>query len=136
MVAIEAQIVNVLIVGAGLSGLRAATDLHEAGLSYVVLEAMDRVGGKTLSVPPSAGSSARLDMGAAWINNSTQTEMFALSQKFGFDLIEQRSEGNALFQNAGGNISTVSHALPFPVSLQGHHCHIGSYECCQLTISR
>ncbi|KAM3523537.1 hypothetical protein NHJ13051_005043 [Beauveria bassiana] len=44
-----APFVNVIVVGAGLSGLRAATEIHDAGLSYVVLEAMDRVDGKTLS---------------------------------------------------------------------------------------
>ncbi|KAJ4198805.1 hypothetical protein NW767_008796 [Fusarium falciforme] len=39
----QPQKVQVVIVGAGLSGLRAATEIHAAGLSYVVLEAMDRV---------------------------------------------------------------------------------------------
>ncbi|KAJ0328441.1 hypothetical protein COL922a_013227 [Colletotrichum nupharicola] len=53
--------VDVVIVGAGLSGLCAAVDIHKSGLSYVVLEAMDRVGGKTLSVPDSPQEVADLD---------------------------------------------------------------------------
>ncbi|KAF4467255.1 Amine oxidase [Fusarium albosuccineum] len=82
--------VDVVVVGAGLSGLRAATQLHLAGLSYAVLEATDRVGGKTLSNPASSNVTGLVDMGAAWINDSNQSEMFALAEEFDFDLIVQR----------------------------------------------
>ena len=53
--------VDVVVVGAGLSGLQAAVDLRKAGLSVKVLEARDRVGGKTYS--PSAQRSI-CDVGA------------------------------------------------------------------------
>lgn len=42
---------DVVVVGAGLSGLRAALKVQAAGLSCIVVEAIDRVGGKTLTVP-------------------------------------------------------------------------------------
>ena len=62
---------DVVVVGAGLSGLQAALSFRQAGLTVKVIEARDRVGGKTLSVPCSDGR-GYADLGAAWLNNNTQ----------------------------------------------------------------
>src|SRR6478736_555277 len=48
--------VDVLVLGAGAAGLAAASTLHEAGASFRVLEARDRLGGRAYSVPVSDGS--------------------------------------------------------------------------------
>ena len=59
---------DVVIVGAGLAGLCAAKTLRAAGRSVTVVEARDRVGGRTLS--ESLGSDT-IDLGArrrkSWI---------------------------------------------------------------------
>jgi monoamine oxidase len=44
------MVVDVIVVGGGLSGMSAAYDVHKAGKTVLVLEARDRVGEKTCSV--------------------------------------------------------------------------------------
>lgn len=50
-----------------LDGLLATTEIHAPDVSYVVLEATGRVGGKILSVPPRADGKALIDVSAAWV---------------------------------------------------------------------
>ncbi|KAG9988084.1 hypothetical protein KCU72_g21520, partial [Aureobasidium melanogenum] len=63
---------DVVVIGAGLAGLTAARDVIKSDLSCIVLEARDRVGGKTWSqqLPDGKGT---VDLGAAWINDVNQT---------------------------------------------------------------
>lgn len=105
------KVTDVVVVGAGLSGLRAALEVYRAGLSVVVLEAMDRVGGKTLSLESSAGNS-KVDLGAAWINDTNQSEMYALAKEFGFELIQQRVTGDGLEQQPDGSVISFPPGLP------------------------
>ena len=56
---------RVIVVGAGVAGLTAADAARCAGAEVVVLEARDRVGGRTWSVPFGPGA---IDLGAAWIH--------------------------------------------------------------------
>lgn len=88
---------DVVVVGAGLSGLQAALSAQKAGLSVVVVEARDRVGGKVWSVPL-ASKRGNADLGAAWINDSLQSRIWAYVQKFGLQVVKQRLEGKAIMQ--------------------------------------
>ena len=61
--------VDVAVIGAGLSGLIAARDLQKAGLdSFVVLEARDRVGGRTVNA--SLGNGYVSELGGQWIGTT------------------------------------------------------------------
>lgn len=96
--------VDVVVIGAGLSGLAAARDVLSNGLSCVVLEAHDRVGGRLWSQPTSDGKGI-VEFGAAWINDVNQTRMIGLARQFGLELIEQNTNGNCLIQDANGRVS-------------------------------
>ncbi|KAF3398777.1 Amine oxidase [flavin-containing] [Talaromyces pinophilus] len=101
--------VDVVIIGAGLSGLAAATELQRAGRSFIILEARDRVGGKTWSQPSPDGEQGVVDVGAAWINNTNQSRMYALAKKYGAEILEQNTTGKCVLQGADGKCSTFEY---------------------------
>ena len=57
----------VIIVGAGIAGLAAACKLGGSGLSVVMLEARDRIGGRILTLREPAFASA-IELGAEFIH--------------------------------------------------------------------
>ncbi|KAF9878306.1 flavin containing amine oxidoreductase [Colletotrichum karsti] len=100
--------VDVVIIGAGLAGLAAAREVIKGGLSCILLEARDRVGGKTWSEPLQQGQPGVVDLGAAWINDTNQHRMYVLAKEFDAELIEQNTDGNVVMQGFDGKCS------PFP----------------------
>ncbi|KAJ2991970.1 hypothetical protein NUW58_g2327 [Xylaria curta] len=101
------EVADVVIIGAGLSGLSAAQYVIKSGLTCVVLEARDRVGGKTWSRPLEDNKGA-VDLGAAWINDTNQRKIYALATRYGAELIVQNTEGNCVLQDFDGKCT------PFP----------------------
>ena len=55
---------DVIVVGAGLAGLQAAVQVQRAGKTVRVIEARDRVGGRTLSQDI---GTATFDLGGQWL---------------------------------------------------------------------
>ncbi|EED17440.1 mao-B, putative [Talaromyces stipitatus ATCC 10500] len=95
--------VDVVVVGAGLSGLKAAYEVQRAGYSCAVVEARDRVGGKTWSV--NQDLAGFVDVGAAWINDTNQSEIFALVQALGLKTVIQNTTGNIVQEDIDGTVS-------------------------------
>ncbi|MGJ8670301.1 MAG: flavin monoamine oxidase family protein [Oceanococcus sp.] len=86
-----------IIVGAGISGLVAARRLTEKGLSVIVLEARDRVGGKTYTKHI---GSATVDLGAHWIGPGQQ-RIAALATELGVQTHRQFEGGKNISVIAG-----------------------------------
>ena len=75
--------VDVAVVGAGLAGLVAARDLLAAGLSVLVLEARDRIGGRLSNHTLANG--AVVEVGGQWVG-PTQERVLALAEELGLGL--------------------------------------------------
>ncbi|RDL32481.1 Amine oxidase [Venustampulla echinocandica] len=113
------QTVDVVVVGAGLSGLQTAYDLQKAGFSCVVVEARDRVGGKTWSVEPIASGKV-IDLGAAWVNDTNQTRVHALAKKLGLATVVQNTKGNVIQHDLDDSKSTfVYGTVPLLAEING-----------------
>lgn len=80
---------EVVIVGAGFSGLAAATALTDAGLDVVVLEARDRVGGRAWSVDMDGTT---VDLGGQWIGASHE-RLLRLGRRYGAATFAQHHGG-------------------------------------------
>ncbi|HBK06953.1 MAG TPA: amine oxidase [Acetobacteraceae bacterium] len=93
---------DVVVVGAGLSGLYAAALLSRAGRSCLVLEARDRIGGRILSVPtePPSGvaAGARYDLGPAWFWPDMQPRMRSIVAELGLAAFPQETQGAVLVE--------------------------------------
>ena len=92
---------DVVIVGAGLSGMIAARTVLAAGLVPVVLEADDRVGGRILTEEVTPGVS--VDLGAQWIGD-THDRMFRLAEELGVETFEQYDEGETSYDLGGSGV--------------------------------
>ncbi|KAH8702931.1 amine oxidase [Phaeosphaeriaceae sp. PMI808] len=97
---------DVIIVGGGYSGLMSAYTLQQAGLQTLVLEARDRVGGKSRTQTLRSGPGV-IELGATWINNKTQPAVFALTRRFGLKTLEQYTHGDTITQGGDGAVKRI-----------------------------
>jgi monoamine oxidase len=94
---------DLLIIGAGFSGLQAAITAQKAGLSVSILEARDRVGGKSWTIPLK-NAKGKADLGAAWVNDALQPIVWSYIQQFGLEdqIVKQRLGHTAVMVSADG----------------------------------
>jgi monoamine oxidase len=92
---------DVVIVGAGLSGMVAARTVLAAGLTPVVLEADERVGGRILTEDVLPG--LPVELGAQWIGD-THERMFRLAAELGVETYPQFDDGETSYDLIGSGV--------------------------------
>ena len=89
---------DVVVVGAGLAGLSAARELRSGGAEVVVLEARERVGGRTVNAE--IGDGAVVEMGGQWIG-PTQDRVAELARSLDVATFPTYCEGANLLRLDG-----------------------------------
>ena len=75
---------DVVIIGGGLAGITAARDLQQRGLRTVVIEANDRLGGRTYTIEDEG---CTVELGGTWIH-WTQPFIWAEKERYGLEIEE------------------------------------------------
>jgi monoamine oxidase len=89
---------DLVVIGAGLAGLSAARTAAGAGASVVVVEARDRVGGRTLN--EEIGDGKVVEIGGQWIG-PTQDRLAGLARELGVDTFPTYGEGENVIEYGG-----------------------------------
>ena len=76
--------VEVAIIGAGAAGLGAANALKNSGLSVLVLEARDRVGGRAHTIM--ASPDVTFDVGCGWLHSADQNSFVKIAEDLNFEI--------------------------------------------------
>jgi monoamine oxidase len=86
---------DVVVLGAGYAGITAARDLHEAGASVIVLEARDRIGGRTWyrEIP---GTGVMAEYGGMFISRATQPHLAEEILRYGVAVVPAATQPEML----------------------------------------
>lgn len=90
--------VDVVVVGAGVTGLTTATRLKAAGLSVLVIEARDKVGGRLWT---ETIDSVRVELGGQWVA-ADQDRVLAVLDELGIETFARYRSGSSVYIDLDG----------------------------------
>ena len=88
---------RVIVVGAGMAGIVAARLLHDSGFAVTVLEARQRLGGRTWT---DTSLGAPLDLGGSWVHGVDGNPLTLWCEKLGIALVTFEDDGKPKFRGA------------------------------------
>lgn len=91
---------DVVVIGAGFSGLTAARDLDAQGLRVLVVEGRDRPGGRTW-YRNYAGTDHPIEMGGTWISREWMPSIISEVERYGIELVDQADCGTFAWVTGG-----------------------------------
>ena len=78
---------DVVIIGAGIAGITAAKSLEKAGVSFTVIEARDRIGGRAYTETSTFG--VPFDHGCAWLHSADKNPLTKLIKRAGYQTLNE-----------------------------------------------
>ncbi|MCA1984769.1 FAD-dependent oxidoreductase, partial [Nocardioides nematodiphilus] len=104
---------DVIVVGAGVTGLTTAYRLLQAGREVTVLEARDRIGGRLLSEVHHGDdqSAAEFEVGGQWVSPD-QTALLSLLDELGLETFPRYRSGESVYVDRQGTAQRFADEMP------------------------
>jgi monoamine oxidase len=107
---------DVIVIGGGIAGLTAARDLRQAGVAVTLVEARDRLGGRTW-YRPFTDTAQNVEMGGTWFAERWQPHIAAEIERYGLP-VAQSPAGEAFRSSVGGQLLAGHAPVPLDEAME------------------
>src|SRR5262245_54120796 len=113
---------DVIVLGGGFAGVTAARECAKAGLRTLLVEARDRLGGRTHTTVWNGGVT---EMGGTWVH-WTQPYVWAEIARYGLSLVDSSTGGELVLRRSDGDLGPVNLGKHFGAILGGIEQYMGA----------